>query len=121
MSDRQAASALKMAYGSWTKGSAALLLAARATAEHFGVSAELDEESARSQPGLSKRLRAAESNAAAKGWRWTDEIRETQAPSLPPVNHRASVRRLLSSSERDRVLTTAEPRRRLASRRPRLM
>ena len=71
-----AASALKVAYGSWTKGSAALLLAAHATAEHFGVGGALDEEWARSQPELAQRLKTAESQATAKGWRWTDEMRE---------------------------------------------
>lgn len=73
---RAAASAIKMAYGSWTKGSAALLLAARATAEHFGVATALEEEWQRSQPELAEQLRAAQSNATTKGWRWTAEMQQ---------------------------------------------
>ena len=49
------ASAVKMAYASWTKGSAALLLAARALARAEGVESVLLEEWALSQPGLEKR------------------------------------------------------------------
>jgi 3-hydroxyisobutyrate dehydrogenase-like beta-hydroxyacid dehydrogenase len=44
-----AASALKMAYASWTKGSAALLLAARASARETGLEDALLAEWARSQ------------------------------------------------------------------------
>ncbi|MGH3180206.1 MAG: NAD(P)-binding domain-containing protein, partial [Streptosporangiaceae bacterium] len=49
------ASAVKMAYASWTKGSAALLLAARALARTEGVEPVLLEEWGISQPGLEKR------------------------------------------------------------------
>ncbi len=47
-----AASALKMAYAAWTKGSAALLLAALGSAHANGVEDALREEWSRSQPGL---------------------------------------------------------------------
>ena len=47
-----AASAVKMAYASWTKGSAALLLAARALARAEGVEDTLLAEWGISQPGL---------------------------------------------------------------------
>ncbi len=69
-----AASAVKMAYGAWTKGSAALLLAVHATAEHYGVADALDAEWERSQPELPQRLEAARAQAAAKGWRWVAEM-----------------------------------------------
>ena len=50
-----AASALKMCYAGFTKGSAALLLALRAAARAYGVEGGLLGEWARSQPGLEKR------------------------------------------------------------------
>jgi 3-hydroxyisobutyrate dehydrogenase-like beta-hydroxyacid dehydrogenase len=74
-----AASALKMAYAAWTKGSAALLLALRATARANGVEAQLLAEWQRSQPGLEARSDAAAESAAAKGWRWVGEMEEIAA------------------------------------------
>jgi 3-hydroxyisobutyrate dehydrogenase-like beta-hydroxyacid dehydrogenase len=65
-----AASAVKMAYASWTKGSAALLLAARALARAEGVEPVLLAEWGISQPGLEARSAGAAGAAAAKGWRW---------------------------------------------------
>ncbi len=85
---RTAASAIKVAYGSWTKGSAALLLAAHATAEHHGVDAALLDEWNRSQPALAQRLQAAQSEATNKGWRWAAEMQENartfEAAGQPP-------------------------------------
>jgi 3-hydroxyisobutyrate dehydrogenase-like beta-hydroxyacid dehydrogenase len=77
--DPWAASAVKMAYAAWTKGSSALLLATRALAEAAGVSDVLDAEWAISQPALADRLRGAERSAAAKGWRWVAEMEEIAA------------------------------------------
>jgi 3-hydroxyisobutyrate dehydrogenase-like beta-hydroxyacid dehydrogenase len=51
------ASALKLAYAAWTKGSAALLLAVRAAAVHAGVDETLLEEWRTSQPELEDRWR----------------------------------------------------------------
>lgn len=83
-----AASAVKMGYAAWTKGSAALLLAARELAEAEGVGDVLSAEWQLSQPGLDDRLAAARAAAAAKGWRWTAEMREIAAAmaaaGLPP-------------------------------------
>ncbi len=73
------ASALKMAYASWTKGSAALLLAARALARAEGVEEVLLAEWAISQPGLAERSARAAGSAAAKGWRWVAEMEEIAA------------------------------------------
>jgi len=74
-----AASAVKMAYASWTKGSAALLLAARALARAEGVEDVLVAEWAMSQPGLADRSARAAGSAAAKGWRWVAEMEEIAA------------------------------------------
>jgi 3-hydroxyisobutyrate dehydrogenase-like beta-hydroxyacid dehydrogenase len=74
-----AASAVKMAYASWTKGSGALLLAARALARAEGVEDVLLAEWAISQPGLADRSARAAGSAAAKGWRWVAEMEEIAA------------------------------------------
>jgi 3-hydroxyisobutyrate dehydrogenase-like beta-hydroxyacid dehydrogenase len=88
------ASAVKMAYASWTKGSAALLLAARALARAEGVEAVLLEEWGLSQPGLEKRWEGADRAAAAKGWRWVGEMEEIAAAmaaaGLPEGFHQAA-------------------------------
>lgn len=77
--DATAASALKMAYAAWTKGTAALLLAIDRAARAQGISAALTDEWARSQPQLAQRLVAAKASAARKGWRWEGEMREIAA------------------------------------------
>ena len=89
-----AASAVKMAYASWTKGSAALLLAARALARAEGVEETLLAEWAISQPGLADRSALAAGSAAAKGWRWIAEMEEIAATmaaaGLPGGFHQAA-------------------------------
>jgi 3-hydroxyisobutyrate dehydrogenase-like beta-hydroxyacid dehydrogenase len=77
--DVGAASALKMAYAAWTKGTAALLLAIRETASAHGVDDALLAEWERSQPGLADRSQRAAEAAADKGWRWVGEMREIAA------------------------------------------
>ena len=88
------ASAVKMAYASWTKGSAALLLTARALARAEGVEPALLEEWGISQPGLERRSAAANESAAAKGWRWVAEMEEIAATmaaaGLPEGFHQAA-------------------------------
>lgn len=88
------ASALKLAYAGWSKGSAALLLAAHKLAARSGVVEALEAEWERSQPGLVERLKAARASAASKGWRWTPEMEEIaaamRARDLPPGFHRAA-------------------------------
>jgi 3-hydroxyisobutyrate dehydrogenase-like beta-hydroxyacid dehydrogenase len=71
-----AASAVKMAYAAWTKGSAALMLAARALARTQRVEGTLLAEWGASQPELSARVEAAAQAAAVKGWRWDPEMNE---------------------------------------------
>ena len=70
------ASAVKMTYAAWTKGSAALLLAIDGVAEREGVGDVLRQEWARSLPDLASRLDRATSSAERKGWRWVGEMQE---------------------------------------------
>ncbi len=89
-----AASAIKMAYAAWTKGTAALLLAARALARAEGVEEALLAEWALSQQGLATQSERAAASAAAKGWRWIgemDEIAHCMAEAgLPDGFHQAA-------------------------------
>lgn len=89
-----AASALKMCYAAWTKGSAAMLAAVRALAEAEGVAAELLEEWSISQQGLAARSESAARNNAFKAWRFAGEMREIaatfQAAGLPGGFHLAA-------------------------------
>jgi 3-hydroxyisobutyrate dehydrogenase-like beta-hydroxyacid dehydrogenase len=88
------ASALKMAYAGWTKGTAALILAARGLARATGVEDALLAEWQESQPDLPRRSQQAASSAAAKGWRWVGEMEEIAASmaaaGLPPGFHEAA-------------------------------
>lgn len=73
------ASALKMAYAGWTKGTAALLLATVALAEAEGVRDALVVEWDESLPGLAERARRSSATAAPKAWRWVGEMDEIAA------------------------------------------
>jgi 3-hydroxyisobutyrate dehydrogenase-like beta-hydroxyacid dehydrogenase len=106
------ASAVKMAYASWTKGSAALLLAARALARAEGVEDALLAEWDLSQPGLAGRSGRAAGSAAAKGWRWVAEMEEIAASmaaaGLPDGFHQAAAeiyRRAGDDGSLDAILT----------------
>ena len=110
--DAGTASAVKMAYASWTKGSAALLLAARALARAEGVEETLLAEWDVSQPGLAERSARAAGSAAAKGWRWVAEMEEIAASmaaaGLPDGFHRAAAeiyRRAQDAPAPDAILT----------------
>jgi 3-hydroxyisobutyrate dehydrogenase-like beta-hydroxyacid dehydrogenase len=74
-----AASALKMAYASWTKTSAALLIAVRALAQSEGIEAALMGEWQRSLPDLPARSAKAVSGNARKAWRFVGEMEEIAA------------------------------------------
>ncbi len=84
------ASAMKMAYASWTKGSQALLLAARATARELGVEDELLAE----WQELGLDVDRAERARRTKGWRWVGEMEEIAdtfaAAGQPDGFHRAA-------------------------------
>lgn len=74
-----AASALKMCYAAWTKGSAALLLNSRALAEALGVGQALDTEWEISQPGVLERAQATAGTIAPKAWRFEGEMDQIAA------------------------------------------
>ncbi|HEY7323977.1 MAG TPA: DUF1932 domain-containing protein [Streptosporangiaceae bacterium] len=89
-----AASAVKVAYAAWTKGSTALLLAARALARAEGVEDALLAEWAQSQPQLIGQVERSARAAVTKGWRWVgemEEIAQTMASAgLPDGFHEAA-------------------------------
>ena len=84
------ASAVKMAYAAWSKGTAAMLISIRGVAAHFGV----EDEWRAAAPELLERLDRAERSAAAKGWRWIGEMEEIAdtfaAAGQPEGFHRAA-------------------------------
>jgi 3-hydroxyisobutyrate dehydrogenase-like beta-hydroxyacid dehydrogenase len=94
LSGTWSASAVKMAYAAWTKGAAALLLAARALARAEGVEDALLAEWALSQPSLADRAQGAARSATTKGWRWVAEMEEIAASmaaaGLPDGFHQAA-------------------------------
>lgn len=73
------ASAIKIAYAGWTKGSAGLLLAVASYARSQGVLAPLVSEWERSIPGLAGRLDQVSSGVGAKAWRFAGEMGEVAA------------------------------------------
>jgi 3-hydroxyisobutyrate dehydrogenase-like beta-hydroxyacid dehydrogenase len=92
--DLTAASAIKMAYAAWTKGSQALIMAVRALATAEGVDEPLLAEWHRSQPDLPKRSENAARGTARKAWRWVGEMDEIAATfagaRLPDGFHRGA-------------------------------
>jgi len=88
-----AASALKMAYAAWTKGTSALLADILALAQHEGILGALEEEWAGSQPRIARQAEGL-SGAAAKAWRWVAEMEEIaatfEAAGLPGDFHRGA-------------------------------
>ena len=89
-----AASAVKMAYASYTKGVAAMLLASRALAHAEGVEDALLGEWALSQPGLAGQSDRAAASGVTKGWRWVGEMEEIAhcmaGAGLPDGFHQAA-------------------------------
>lgn len=89
-----AASALKMCYAAFTKGSSALILAVRALAEQNGVTESLLQEWNISQPGLAARSAATATSTGPKAWRFEGEMREIAATfaaaDLPDGFHQAA-------------------------------
>ena len=88
------ASALKVVYAAWTKGTDALILAIRALATHEGVDNALLEEWRTSQPALENKCERAAANVAPKMWRYVGEMREIaaafDAAGLPSGFHHAA-------------------------------
>jgi hypothetical protein len=85
------ASALKMAYAAWSKGTAAMLLAIEHVAQAHGV---WDALAAEWDDALLERLAAAHRSAEQKGWRWIGEMEEIAdtfaAAGEPDGFHRAA-------------------------------
>ena len=88
------ASALKVVYAAWTKGTDALILAIRALAAHEGVDQALLEEWKISQPALENKCLRAAAVAVPKMWRYVGEMREIaeafEAAGLPGGFHHAA-------------------------------
>ncbi|HEV8458883.1 MAG TPA: DUF1932 domain-containing protein [Methylomirabilota bacterium] len=74
-----AASALKMAYAAYTKGTAALLMAIRALAAQAGVEDALLREWEQSQPQLAAQAERAVRSNTPKAWRFVGEMEEMAA------------------------------------------
>jgi 3-hydroxyisobutyrate dehydrogenase-like beta-hydroxyacid dehydrogenase len=119
-----AASAVKMAYASWTKGSAALLLAVSAMASAEGVEDSLVAEWKISQPDLSARAESAAKGNAKKAWRFIGEMEEIAATyaaaGLPDSFHQgaAEIYRRMAIYKDGPMPSLAEVLRALTPRRP---
>jgi 3-hydroxyisobutyrate dehydrogenase-like beta-hydroxyacid dehydrogenase len=89
-----AASALKMCYAAFTKGSSALILGIRALAESHGITEALLAEWEVSQKGLRERSENTARTTAPKAWRFEGEMREIAATfegaGLPGGFHEAA-------------------------------
>ena len=92
--DVGAASALKMCFAAWTKGTRALLVAVRAVAAAERVDGALLQEWAVSLPDLPGRSEGAARGTAAKAWRFVGEMHEIAqtfaAAGLPAGFHQAA-------------------------------
>ena len=88
------ASALKMSYAAYSKGTTALLAAILATAENFGVRADLEEQWEKYDPGFVEQTHNRTRRVTAKAWRFAgemDEISSTFAEAgLPSGFHTAA-------------------------------
>jgi 3-hydroxyisobutyrate dehydrogenase-like beta-hydroxyacid dehydrogenase len=119
-----AASTVKMAYASWTKGSAALLLAVCALASAEGVEESLVREWKISQPELSSRAEGAAQSNAKKAWRFIGEMEEIAATyaaaGLPDGFHQgaAEIYRRMAIYKEGPMPSFAEVLGALTSRRP---
>lgn len=73
------ASALKMCYAAYTKGSTALLCAGLATAERLGVREELEHQWSRHGSGFARQAQERVRRVTAKAWRFAGEMNEISA------------------------------------------
>ena len=88
------ASALKMCYAAYTKGTTALLSAILATAERLNVRSELESEWSRDGSGFAKQTENRVRRVTAKAWRFAGEMEEIAATfeqaGLPGGFHQAA-------------------------------
>ncbi len=89
-----AASALKMAYAGFSKGSSALLLAVNAFARKSGVLEALHKEWEISAPGLVRRSQNTAASISRKAWRFGAEMdfisKSFDEKNLPPEFHQGA-------------------------------
>lgn len=107
------ASAMKMCYAAYTKGTAALILGIRALAEHYGVSSALQAEWSQSQNSLWDRSERMGSGTSRKAWRFAPEMREIAktftGAELPSGFHEAAAEiysRMASLKHQENVEST---------------
>jgi 3-hydroxyisobutyrate dehydrogenase-like beta-hydroxyacid dehydrogenase len=88
------ASALKMCYAAYTKGTTALLSAVLATAESLGVREELYQQWDMDDQGFSEQVNRRVARVTAKAWRFEGEMKEIAStfvePGLPGGFHEAA-------------------------------
>jgi 3-hydroxyisobutyrate dehydrogenase-like beta-hydroxyacid dehydrogenase len=88
------ASALKMCYAAYTKGTTALLAAILAVADELGVGDALAEQWTRDDPDFAEQAKARTRRVTAKAWRFAGEMEEIVATfadaGLPDGFHRAA-------------------------------
>jgi len=70
------ASALKMCYAAYSKGTTALLCAILATAEHLGVREALEQQWDHDDQGFAEQVHQRVRRVTAKAWRFTGEMEE---------------------------------------------
>ena len=70
------ASALKMTFAAYTKGTTALIAAMLATAEHFGVRTALEEQWTKYDPDFVEEAHNRTRRVTAKAWRFAGEMNE---------------------------------------------
>jgi len=109
------ASALKMVYAAWSKGTTALLAAVLATAEALDVRAELEAQWARDGAELATTAAPRARRVTRKAWRFAGEMDEIAATfgaaGLPDGFHRAAADvygRLAGFKGRDALPTLVE-------------
>lgn len=88
------ASALKMCYAAYSKGTTALLAAVIATADSLGVREELYQQWGRDDPGFVKQAEGRTTRVTAKAWRFEGEMHEIastfQEAGLPDGFHESA-------------------------------
>lgn len=88
------ASAVKVAFAAWTKGSTALRTAVLAYARTAGIESALEEQWERLQPGFWEEGRQRAVSVTAKAWRFDGEMREIadafDASGVPSGFHRTA-------------------------------
>jgi len=104
------ASALKMCYAAYTKGSTALLAAILAVSERLGVRSNLEEQWQHEGSALEERAANRTQRVTAKAWRFEGEMHEIastfESAGLPPGFHEAAAevyRRMRGLEEHDEL------------------